>query len=96
MEVLPSSLLNIVPSFVLSNSGNYTLRIDLSDFMDEQRFAQYEKFRVADEQVVEVASLKLGILNTQRKKISISQMLCHSEFWVCASVCVRESFSMID
>ncbi|KAL7981926.1 hypothetical protein Chor_000983 [Crotalus horridus] len=30
--------------------GNYTLKIDLSDFMDEQRFAQYEKFQVADEQ----------------------------------------------
>ncbi|XP_070613694.1 fibrinogen-like protein 1 isoform X1 [Erythrolamprus reginae] len=34
----------------LTSQGNYTLRIDLSDFMDEQRFAQYEKFRVADEQ----------------------------------------------
>ncbi|KAM6439946.1 fibrinogen-like protein 1 isoform 4-T6 [Liasis olivaceus] len=34
----------------LTSQGNYTLRIDLSDFMGEQRFAQYEKFRVADEQ----------------------------------------------
>lgn len=33
-------------------SGNYTLKIDLSDFMDEQRFAQYENFRVGDEQVI--------------------------------------------
>lgn len=31
--------------------GNYTLRIDMTDFMDEQRFAQYENFQVADEQV---------------------------------------------
>nr|XP_028600556.1 fibrinogen-like protein 1 isoform X2 [Podarcis muralis] len=34
----------------LTSQGNYTLKIDLSDFMDEQRFAQYENFRVGDEQ----------------------------------------------
>ncbi|KAJ6668606.1 hypothetical protein lerEdw1_012088 [Lerista edwardsae] len=34
----------------LTSHGNYTLRIDMTDFMDEQRFAQYENFRVTDEQ----------------------------------------------
>ncbi|XP_053260465.1 fibrinogen-like protein 1 isoform X3 [Podarcis raffonei] len=34
----------------LTSQGNYTLKIDLSDFMDEQRFAQYENFKVGDEQ----------------------------------------------
>ncbi|XP_053110496.1 fibrinogen-like protein 1 isoform X3 [Hemicordylus capensis] len=34
----------------LTSQGNYTLRIDMSDFMDEQRYAQYENFRIADEQ----------------------------------------------
>ncbi|KAH0616159.1 hypothetical protein JD844_027079 [Phrynosoma platyrhinos] len=34
----------------LTSQGNYTLKIDLSDFSDEQRFAQYEHFRVADDQ----------------------------------------------
>nr|XP_003221685.1 PREDICTED: fibrinogen-like protein 1 isoform X2 [Anolis carolinensis] len=34
----------------LTSQGNYTLKIDLSDFSGEQRFAQYENFQVADEQ----------------------------------------------
>uniref|UniRef100_A0ABM5GIF3 Fibrinogen-like protein 1 n=1 Tax=Pogona vitticeps TaxID=103695 RepID=A0ABM5GIF3_9SAUR len=34
----------------LTSQGNYTLKISLSDFEDEQRFAQYENFWVADEQ----------------------------------------------
>nr|XP_034968726.1 fibrinogen-like protein 1 [Zootoca vivipara] len=34
----------------LTSQGNYTLKIDLSDFMDERRFARYENFRVGDEQ----------------------------------------------
>ncbi|KAF2982555.1 hypothetical protein EK904_008553 [Melospiza melodia maxima] len=31
-------------------SGNYTLRIDLTDFEGERRFAQYARFRVAGEE----------------------------------------------
>ncbi|XP_060102401.1 fibrinogen-like protein 1 [Heteronotia binoei] len=34
----------------LTSQGNYTLKIDMSDFMGEQRFAQYENFRIGDEQ----------------------------------------------
>ncbi|KAM7168370.1 fibrinogen-like protein 1 isoform 1-T2 [Macrochelys suwanniensis] len=34
----------------LTNQGNYTLRIDLSDFEGERRIAQYKRFRVADEE----------------------------------------------
>uniref|UniRef100_A0A672UF41 Fibrinogen-like protein 1 n=1 Tax=Strigops habroptila TaxID=2489341 RepID=A0A672UF41_STRHB len=34
----------------LTNQGNYTLRIDLTDFEGERRFAQYASFRVADEE----------------------------------------------
>uniref|UniRef100_A0A8D2LVL4 Fibrinogen-like protein 1 n=1 Tax=Varanus komodoensis TaxID=61221 RepID=A0A8D2LVL4_VARKO len=34
----------------LTSQGNYTLKINLLDFMGEQRFAQYENFQVADAQ----------------------------------------------
>ncbi|XP_034627060.1 fibrinogen-like protein 1 isoform X1 [Trachemys scripta elegans] len=34
----------------LTNQGNYTLRIDLSDFEGVRRFAQYKSFRVAGEE----------------------------------------------
>uniref|UniRef100_A0ACB8E7R0 Fibrinogen-like protein 1 n=1 Tax=Sphaerodactylus townsendi TaxID=933632 RepID=A0ACB8E7R0_9SAUR len=34
----------------LTSQGNYTLKIDMSDFIGEQRFAQYENFRLGDEQ----------------------------------------------
>uniref|UniRef100_A0A8V5GB43 Fibrinogen-like protein 1 n=1 Tax=Melopsittacus undulatus TaxID=13146 RepID=A0A8V5GB43_MELUD len=34
----------------LTNQGNYTLRIDLTDFEGERRFAQYARFRVAGEE----------------------------------------------
>ncbi|XP_065489302.1 fibrinogen-like protein 1 isoform X6 [Caloenas nicobarica] len=34
----------------LTNQGNYTLRIDLTDFEGERRFAQYARFGVAGEE----------------------------------------------
>ncbi|XP_013804917.1 fibrinogen-like protein 1 isoform X2 [Apteryx mantelli] len=36
--------------YYLTSQGNYTLRIDLTDFEGERRFAQYTRFRVAGEE----------------------------------------------
>lgn len=51
LQFLTVSIGFFVCLFVL---GDYTLKIDLTDFEKNSRFAQYEKFKVGDEKVLEI------------------------------------------
>nr|XP_042697877.1 fibrinogen-like protein 1 isoform X3 [Chrysemys picta bellii] len=79
----------------LTDQGNYTLRIDLSDFEGVRRFAQYKSFRVAGEEVSHFQPEWCVLQRTLYSKDRQWNCLVHMAWVVVFSeICCHEGLNM--